>query len=249
MLGRTHALSGLAACSAIAMTAWHAGPRSAAVSAVITAGAAVLPDLDAPGSAAARSLGFLTRWTARAVAAVSGGHRHGTHSLAGVVVFAGAAAACATWRRTIPGEIALTVLLAVLLAAALRVLRLDGHAGDLAAVAAAVMITRTGYGTGGLWLLTALGTAVHIAGDMLTRSGCPLAWPVTGRRFWLLPAPARFTTGQRAERLIVTPLLLLALAAMAALSARGIHWPRHGIIPLQHIRWPRWDLPRMGRGR
>lgn len=54
------------------------------------------------------------------------------------------------------------------------------------------------------WLPAALvvGVAVHIGGDMMTRTGCPLLWPAR-RRFWLLPALMRFTTGQIGELIAV----------------------------------------------
>jgi membrane-bound metal-dependent hydrolase YbcI (DUF457 family) len=57
----------------------------------------------------------------------------------------------------------------------------------------------------------ALGAASHIAADRLTHGGCPLAWPVSGHEFHLLPRRLRITTGRFAEHWLVSTLLLAAL--------------------------------------
>ena len=49
------------------------------------------------------------------------------------------------------------------------------------------------------WLI-AVGTATHLAGDMLTNEGIPIAWPLSRRHVRLLPEPLAFTTGTRPER-------------------------------------------------
>src|SRR6185437_10612610 len=87
MLGRDHALSGAFAFAALGPTLHVSGTHLAA-GVLLTAGAGVLPDIDHPDSTIARSFGFLTEGFAWVVARISGGHRHGTHSLAGVAVFA-----------------------------------------------------------------------------------------------------------------------------------------------------------------
>ena len=51
----------------------------------------MLPDIDHPDSTISRSFGFLTEWFAWLVDKLSGGHRHGTHSLLGIMVFTAAA--------------------------------------------------------------------------------------------------------------------------------------------------------------
>jgi membrane-bound metal-dependent hydrolase YbcI (DUF457 family) len=194
MLGRTHALSGAAACAAGVITAWHPGDAPAAAAAVIFAGAAVLPDIDKLGSTAARSLGFLTGIFASLVSKASGGHRHGTHCLLGIAVFTAVTAAAAALRHTWPGFVLLSLLTAVMLASALRAIGLGGHLPELAAVAGGIAMTRWGYDTAALPLLTALGCVTHIAGDMMTVSGCPLLWPFSQRRFWLVPEQFRTVT-------------------------------------------------------
>lgn len=194
MLGRTHALSGAAVCAAGVIIAWHPGDAPAAAAAVVFAGAAVLPDIDKPGSTAARSLGFVTGIFAWLVSRVSGGHRHGTHCLLGVAVFTLVTAIAGGLRHTWPGLILLTFLLAVCLASALRAVGLCGHLPELAAIGGAYAITRWGYDAAALPLLIGLGCVTHVAGDTMTVSGCPLLWPFSQRRFWLVPERFRTVT-------------------------------------------------------
>jgi membrane-bound metal-dependent hydrolase YbcI (DUF457 family) len=52
-----------------------------ACGAAVAAGAALLCDMDTPGSRLANTLGPATRLLARLIGRAFGGHRHGTHSL------------------------------------------------------------------------------------------------------------------------------------------------------------------------
>jgi hypothetical protein len=52
-----------------------------ACGAAVAAGAALLCDMDTPGSRLANTLGPVTRLVARLIGRAFGGHRHGTHSL------------------------------------------------------------------------------------------------------------------------------------------------------------------------
>ena len=78
---------------------------------VLTAGAGVLPDIDEPGSTIARSYGFLTETFAWIVHHLSGGHRKGTHSVIGVLVFTAGAWAAVHFDHSLAGKIALGVFL------------------------------------------------------------------------------------------------------------------------------------------
>jgi membrane-bound metal-dependent hydrolase YbcI (DUF457 family) len=111
MLGRTHALSGAVVGAAVGLTATHLTPGPLAVGVVLTAGAAVLPDIDHPDATCARSFGFITQAFAWVIEHVSGGHRHGTHSLVGIAAFSAAAFAADTYRQVTAGKIALGLLL------------------------------------------------------------------------------------------------------------------------------------------
>jgi membrane-bound metal-dependent hydrolase YbcI (DUF457 family) len=79
MMGRAHALSG-ACIYSLAATTTHPTPAQYALGMTITAGAAVLPDIDHPNSGISQTFGPATRGFAWMVAKVSGGHRNGTHS-------------------------------------------------------------------------------------------------------------------------------------------------------------------------
>ena len=211
MMGRTHALSGLVVGVAAGQFVWHLNPAHLAVAAAVTAGAAVLPDIDHPGATCAREFGFVTEAFAWVVEHISGGHRHGTHSLVGVAAFTGAAYAAEHYRHTLGGKIGLGLLLVLVLAAALRALKIGGHFADLLAIAGAAAMLYYGYDVSLVPWAIAAGSATHLAGDMLTNQGIPIAWPLSRQHFRLLPEPLAFTTGTRPERWVVAPLLLVAL--------------------------------------
>jgi len=201
MLGRDHALSGAFAFAALGPTLHVTGSHLAA-GVLLTAGAGVLPDIDHPDSTIARSFGFLTESFAWFVARISGGHRHGTHSLAGIAVFSIGALAAGAYQLSgtrvggpggglVGGHAAFSwhmvpagLFLALLYSAALRALQIGGHHGDLLGIAAALVtcftgadLTRLPVGSWHVPLLatvTALGCAAHIAGDELTHGGCPI---------------------------------------------------------------------------
>jgi membrane-bound metal-dependent hydrolase YbcI (DUF457 family) len=208
MMAHSHALSGAAAGIAVGSLLLHEPTRPLALFAGLVTAYALAPDLDHCGTTEARSFGFVTEALAWTVEKVSGGHRHGTHSIAGIAAFSGAAWLACLYRHDWPGRIALFVILAAGFASAADALRVAGRAGNLLALAGAAVMCWTGYGLALIPLAAVLGTGTHIAGDMLTLTGCPLAWPLTMREFHLTPRFLRFTTGQTAEHVIVTPLLL-----------------------------------------
>lgn len=215
MKGTTHAISGVVTGLAAGSLVLHDAPAPLALLTGLTAAYALAPDLDACHATEARSLGFVTEALAWCVRKISGGHRHGTHSLIGVAAFTGAAWLACLYRHDWPGRIALFLILAAGFCAALDALRVGGHAGNLAALAGAAAMTWTGYGLALVPLAAALGAGTHIAGDCATRAGCPLAWPFSMRECHLTPRPLRFTTGKLAEHVIITPALCVALAVLA----------------------------------
>ena len=106
MMGPSHAACGAAAWVALTGTytvhladtslpvglgLMPVGDPGVITGALICAGAALLPDMDHPGGTVARSLPPLSTWLARGVSRVCGGHRHGTHSLVGLLVVVGLA--------------------------------------------------------------------------------------------------------------------------------------------------------------
>jgi membrane-bound metal-dependent hydrolase YbcI (DUF457 family) len=210
MENHAHALTGAVAFAAVAPLL-HPTISALAAGVVLTAGAALLPDVDEPGSTISREGGFLTMGLAVIVHKISGGHRKGTHSIVGITVFTvlTALAAAFSWNRW--DQVALGLFLSLLLAAAMHGLRLGGHHGDVLALLAAGAAVYWHAGLHYAPLCVALGVIAHIGGDELTHSGCPLLYPFSRDEYHLLPEPLRFTTGKVTEHAIVTPLLIAAL--------------------------------------
>jgi len=220
MLGRDHALSGAVTGTAASLYVLHLPLPQTLLMAGLTAGAAVLPDIDHPSSTLARSFGFLTHSFAWLAGRISGGHRHGTHTLIGTGVFTGLAWLAVHYRQDTAGRIGLGAFLTLILAGALIALRLGGHFADALAIGGAVAMVTTGTGLSLAALATGLGCATHIAGDMLTDSGVPLLLPFSRYRFKLLPEPFSFTTATRPELLVVTPALVILLAFLGYHAVR-----------------------------
>lgn len=215
MLGHSHALTGAAAGAAAGLYLTHPGIAGTVVLAGLTAGFATLPDLDSCGGCAARSLGPLSEAFAWCVRKISGGHRHGTHSLAGVAVFTGLSWLAWAFRATLPGKVALALIVALAIAAGLRALRLGGHFADALAALAAGALAWSGWPLAMVPLACALGCSVHLLGDSLTTEGIPAWLPLSHAHAWLSPRPLRFETGHVAERWLVSPALLVLLGFLA----------------------------------
>jgi membrane-bound metal-dependent hydrolase YbcI (DUF457 family) len=214
MLGHSHALSGAVTGIAAGLVLHLPDPRLAAL-AGFTAGMALLPDLDKCGSSPARCLGFLSEAFAWLIGKLSGGHRHATHSVLGIAAFTGLAWVSCHYRGDWAGKAGLALLMTLSVSAALEALHLvRGHAADLIGIAVAAAEVRFGYGLTLIPLAVLIGTTTHIAGDMLTDSGCMLAFPLSKHRFHLLPEPLAFTTGTGPEILFVDPLLTGALLVL-----------------------------------
>jgi membrane-bound metal-dependent hydrolase YbcI (DUF457 family) len=238
MLGRDHALSGALVLAALAPLL-HVSGETLPAGIVLAAGAGVLPDIDHPDSTIARSFGVLTEGFAKLVATISGGHRHGTHSLVGIAVFTAGAWAAGAYQIAGKGGVAFSsgslhgslgwhmlpaaLYLTLLYSSALRALHIGGHHGDLIGFVSAAVTCYLGadvaYVAIGHWqvpllaVATGLGCAAHIAGDELTHGGCPVLWPVSKHEFHLLPKPFQITTAKLCETWVVFPLLVIGLAA------------------------------------
>jgi membrane-bound metal-dependent hydrolase YbcI (DUF457 family) len=215
MLGHSHALSGAVTGLATGILLHMPAPHAVAL-AGFTAGMALLPDLDKCGSSPARCLGFLSEAIAWIFGRISGGHRHATHSVLGVAVFTSLASVSAHYRADWAGKAGLALLMTLSAAGALEALHIArGHVADLMGIAVASWVVWTGYGLTLIPLAVLVGCCTHIAGDMLTDSGCMLGYPVLRHRFHLLPEPLAFTTGTRPELLIVDPILSAGLVVLA----------------------------------
>lgn len=210
MMGKTHSASGALCWSATVSLAPLVGvhPHGGAIAAglLATAGAALLPDLDHPDATPAWTFGAPSRVVATLVNRVSGGHRHATHSLA----FA-TAVPLAVWAgdALLGRPFAITVLF-MLFAFGIRALRL---APGMVSVSALVACTAVWFLLPDLsWLpwSVAVGTLAHLAGDCLTKEGCPLLWPK--RRHYMIPLIQR--TGNKIETLLFAPAFGIGTIAL-----------------------------------
>lgn len=190
-----------------------------------TAGAALIPDLDSVGSCSARSLGFLSVLPSLIIRKLSGGHRHATHSLAGIAAFGGLAWLACYFRHDVAGTIGLGFLVTLIVAGALEALRIcRSHIADLIGGATAAGVLFAGVGLTLIPVAVLAGCTAHVAGDMLTHSGCPLIMPVSKYRFrWFGGTPLSFTTGTWPELLLVDPLLTMLLGFLAYIEFASIH--------------------------
>lgn len=218
---------------------------------LLTAGAAIVPDLDCHSATAARSLGPLSRLPARLISNLSsvvyrstrtprdsnrgGDHRGITHTIPGATVFAAIAAATVAYG----GRNGLLGVTFVLFLFALRALppvhRIDKDLVVSAALTLGVYVLMTEAGvtdaTAPAWLGAAvlLGCLVHDLGDAPTESGCPLVFPlkIKGQRWYpvSLPKWMRFRAANKGAN---AAILVLSLAAAGWLLLQ----PRlPGLIP------------------
>lgn len=280
MMGPAHALSGACAFSLAALPA-HLPAQQYAIGIVVCAGAAVLPDIDHPGSGVSHTFWHLTRGFSWVVRKVSGGHRNGTHSFLGAAVFsalvfiatglhtgqqmtirigaaiaggllvaglvtgltepkgrgrgkraykekwhgpaattlcvaatAGLGAATMEFGKIV-GTVVLGVLLVLVLAAVVRLFKIPGILDDLAPIPVVAAALYYGVDLAVVPYAVVLGVVVHIAGDMVTRGGCPLGWPwsqtMRGPQ-WIL------TDGTVENRAFKPAFVVLALGAVAVQS-------------------------------
>lgn len=166
-------------------------PEVALAGAVVCAGAALAPDMDHHSGTIAYSLPPFTRLVCGGVESISGGHRHGTHSLIGSAVFTLLALLASLLTIDIHGRtvaLGAGVIVVPLVAFALKGLKIRlGKRDSLLSTALGPWIVSVG--TAGLatyfldyrwsWLPVAIaaGTLIHCLGDGLTVQGVPWLWP------------------------------------------------------------------------
>ncbi len=249
MLGVSHATSGAVVGLAVAgfvPPALGVEPTAGSVLtfAAVCAGAALLPDLDHPSSAATRRFSVASWIACRAIRPLSalvfdltrgrrdtgrGTHRGLTHTALGAVLLGlGINLASARW-----GTPVLVGTLFVCLALAVK--GLDALVpGPPSLLIAAGLTAAVQYGVPGgtagtagwLGAAVALGMLVHSLGDAITESGAPLLWPLRIRqRSWYpvgSPRPLRFRTGGAVEAWLVAPALTVAVFVLLAVVVPGV---------------------------
>lgn len=244
MLGKDHALSGVAVGLAVAGQLGDHTVTAALPFVVTVAGYALGPDLDCGSSTASRFLGpvsealswFLQRLSAVAFHATAtshdheseGTHRHATHTLAFALVAGGLAQVTSQWSPwVVAGWIAFGVLAASAalgegLLAVFGLAMLVPIVFDDASPVAELAGMQQWIG-----LAVTLGCVVHLAGDAITVTGVPLFWPIRlGGQAWhechLLPRGLRLHTGLRIEHWVVHPTLVAACVAVLPLVSPGV---------------------------
>jgi membrane-bound metal-dependent hydrolase YbcI (DUF457 family) len=229
-------------------------PLAIAVGTAVCAGGALLPDLDLSGkvtrnqggATVARTFGVFSLFAAEVIEKVSlgiytatklsrdprrtNGHRTFTHTLpfAGLVGW-GTTALCAGY-----GKWAVVAVVFFMAGLALR-----GLFDEWAERAGWVIITLTsaaiawftaanlpgdrGYPM--LGFAVGVGCVVHLLGDMITKNGVPILWPIpTGRRMWRMigvPNGVAIKVGGKGEVLV----LRTVFTVIAVLSVVGMFAP------------------------
>ena len=252
MMSHAHATTGAAAWLAVTATVpWAAGwvplqPGEVLAGAVATAGAALLLDADHHAGTIARSLPPVSRWVARGLGFLSGGHRHATHSLVGVLGAGMIARALSAVRVPLGEEhfqLGAWVMIVLLVAFAAKALRLTRGWLSSWAVSLTVASVTAWFAPETTWWLPAavvLGCLCHLAGDALTSQGVPLLWPLRPRP--VLPSPlwrnnGHFAlpllgnAGSRRELLFVAAVDVYIVWVVATTVLQGAAGVLPGVVP------------------
>lgn len=215
MMGRTHALTGIAAGISMTMYAAKFPVTDAVIGIVVCAGAALLPDIDHPRSTVSNTYGPLTRGLSWVMNTLTGGHRRGTHSLPGIFVMGLAAQAGVMARETTAGKVGLCVILSLLMSALVRLLRIPGWLDDLLPIPVVIgLVCLTHIRLDIVPVALMAGCAVHVVGDILTKTTCPVFWPFSNKGVKL----ALFKTNGPFERFVMLPGTLVSIVALIVMK-------------------------------
>jgi membrane-bound metal-dependent hydrolase YbcI (DUF457 family) len=233
---------------------YEQSPLALAVGTAVCAGGALFPDLDLSGrvtrnkggATVARTFGVFSLFIAEVIEKISlgvyhatklskdphrnNGHRTLTHTIPFTVLVGwGTTALCTAY-----GKWAVIGILFFMIGLALRGLfdawakRAGWVIVTLASLAAAWFAFVTlpddrGYPMIGV--AVGVGCFVHILGDMITRAGVPILWPIPiKRRMWMMvgfPNSIALRTGSRTEVVVLRTILTV----VAVLSAVGLAAP------------------------
>jgi membrane-bound metal-dependent hydrolase YbcI (DUF457 family) len=231
---------------------YHQSPLQLGVGAAVCTGAALLPDLDLSGrvtsnkggATVAHTFGVVSLFAAECVEKFSlgvykltrakhdprrhNGHRTLTHTwLFNLLLGLGIGWLCVRF-----GKWAVLGVLFLMFGLAIR-----GVLGEwakkrgwlvttlLAAGSAVIAYTflPAGRGYPVIGVAVAAGGIVHTLGDMITRAGCPILWPLpTGRRLWRdigVPDPIAVEVGGAVERRLLLPVFAVIAAVSGAAAA------------------------------
>ena len=230
MLGHSHSTSGALAWGAAAawvpVAVWpsHLTAGDILVGTFVTAGAALLPDLDHPEGTIAHFLGPVSHQLCRLVSKISGGHRHATHSF-----FFVALVTFGTWEGVKHlGRPFTLSLIFILLSLAVRALHLCPPGKGIHSWGVITLVAGAGTVAAYRWTPAApdwlaisvgLGTLVHLGGDCLTKEGCPLFWPIPPR----MGIPLISHTGNKLETAVLTPVMAVGAAVAVYIATVPAH--------------------------
>jgi membrane-bound metal-dependent hydrolase YbcI (DUF457 family) len=207
MMGKTHALTGVAI--GVGITYIISMPVMTAITGtLICAGAALLPDIDHNRSTVSSTYGPITKLFSWIVNSLTGGHRRGTHSIVGIGVIWLVAERGVIHRDDPWGQVTLCIMMILCFAGVIRLLKIPGWLDDVAPIPIVIgLVCLTDLPMEIVPPAILIGCAVHVLGDVVTKSGCPLYWPVSKKNVKL----ALFVTNGKVERWIVTPLVWAAI--------------------------------------
>ncbi|MFC7415402.1 metal-dependent hydrolase [Gordonia phosphorivorans] len=262
-MGPTHAMSGAAAGLAIAalIPASIGGPTTAVGAltfAAVTAGAALLPDIDSPQATVSKTFGFISvgvaHVTENAALAIyhlsktdrdsdrNNGHRTATHT----VWFAAAAGLLVGVLIGLFGKLPALIVLFLMLGLAIRGLFPEwSSSSDWLAItgvsaAAAVAVGAWQPQMASAWALglaVTVGILAHLLGDALTKSGVPMLGGLVGiggKKWWDVCPPGfmRIKANGVADKVLLVAFtvaaLWLAYLTVFEPAALGASWPPAG---------------------
>ena len=212
MMGRDHAALGALVALGAGRLAGLSAPELLCVAGTV-AGAALLPDLDEPGSSVAHMMEPVSGAVAAITKRIAGGHRKATHSLIGLGVVTGLTVFLAHVSLTsgVPASIVMVGIAYAIAARALFPVGLrPGHLAALVIGAAGAYATWRYVGLGWAPWAIAGGVAMHFVGDILTKGGVPLFWPNTYHVEW----PVLGHTDSGRER-VVGIVMIAAVVGLA----------------------------------
>jgi membrane-bound metal-dependent hydrolase YbcI (DUF457 family) len=190
--------------------------------------AALLPDIDHRKATISRTYGPISVGFSVLVSTLAGGHRRGTHCLLGVTLMTFLAQMGVDARKSInwagvyglsAGPLfslfwifILAMLMILSLAAGIRIFRIPGWIDDIAPIPVVIfLVFATDISLDAVPPALALGCLIHIAGDCLTNTGCPIFLPLSQARLKV----ALFRTNGRMERFVVLPLMIIGILVMS----------------------------------
>lgn len=224
MMGFSHSVSAAAAWLLLVETNTVTvdSPQVLAVTTLCCAGAGMLPDIDHKNGSIAHSLPPVSTILASVVSSLSGGHRKGTHSLVGLLVFwiIAVAAEELTYQGIPWASLVITAYMGGL---ALRMFGAPG--GWLGALGLGWLAWETDS-LSHTPLAIGVGATVHLLGDFITTRGINPFWPLVLKApassiFWrksgYFAFPALGDAGSKREVALTSALTLYIVWVLGAL--------------------------------